>query len=296
MSTIFRENLLKEKVALVSGGGSGIGFAIAKELGGLGASVVICGRKVEKLEKAALELQDIGINVLSRQCDIRVVEQDEALVDFVLEKHGKIDILVNNAGGQFPSPAIAYSPKGWNAVINTNLNGTWYMTQTVAKKWMMEHGGKVINIVACMWKGFPALAHTGAARAAVVNLTKSLSVEWAQFKILVNCVAPGIIASSGLSVYSPDMIKDSWQRVPLKRLGTTEEIAWSVAYLASPAGDYYTGSTLCIDGGHAHWGDLWPIPDPHDGGNAAGGQARETGRGSPGGVTRPGAADPEPAG
>lgn len=262
MSSIFRDDLLRDKVAVVTGGGSGIGLAIARELGGLGATISICGRKAEKIERGVGILQQSKIKVFSKQCDIREIDQVESFVDFTLENAAGIDILVNNAGGQFPSPALNYSPKGWNAVINTNLTGTWYMTQTVAKKWMANHGGKVVNIVACMWKGFPALAHTGAARAAVVNLTKSLAIEWAQLKILVNCVAPGIIRSSGLERYPDEIIKESWRRVPLKRLGTEDEVAWAVAYLASPAGNYFTGATLCIDGGHAHWGDLWPIPDP----------------------------------
>lgn len=266
-SSIFRDDLLKGKVALVSGGGSGIGYASASELARLGATIVLCGRREEKIQAARTGMEEQGAVVHAKTCDIREVDQVEAWVDFALEKAGRIDVLVNNAGGQFSQPAIDFRKKGWDAVINTNLNGTWYVTQTVANKWMVDHGGKIINIVACMWRGMPSLAHTGAARAAVVNLTKSLSVEWAQYGIRINCVAPGIIEGSGFTTYPEDIqarMREKWRKVPLKRFGREEEIAWAVAFLASPAGDYFTGSTLSVDGGHAHWGDTWSVPNPAD--------------------------------
>ena len=169
---------------------------------------------------------------------------------------GPATVLVNNAGGQFPSPALNIKPNGWRAVIDTNLNGTWLMTQAVAQSMFFKSGGKVVNIVANMWRGFPGMAHTGAARAGVVNLTKSLALEWAKNRILVNAVAPGVIRSSGLDTY-PKAVRDSIEtevpkHIPLKRLGTMEDVAWAVTYLASPAGDYITGETICVDGGQAH--------------------------------------------
>ena len=170
---------------------------------------------------------------------------------------------MNNAGGQFPSPALNIKPKGWRAVIDTNLNGTWLMTQAVAQSMFFKSGGKVVNIVANMWRGFPGMAHTGAARAGVVNLTKSLALEWAKNRILVNAVAPGVIRSSGLDTY-PKAVRDSIEtevpkHIPLKRLGTMEDVAWAVTYLASPAGDYITGETICVDGGQAHWGTVFSV-------------------------------------
>lgn len=261
---IFADNLLKDKVALITGGGTGIGLAIAREFGALGAKLAISSRKVENMEKAAAELKSSGYPIYTQTCDIRQVEQVEALVDGVLKEYGRIDILINNAGGQFPSPAEYITPNGWFAVINNNLNGTWYVTQTVAKKAMIpQGGGKIVSIVANMWHGFPGMVHTGAARAGVVNMTQTLSVEWAKHKILVNAVAPGTIQSSGMKQYPPELITISRQAIPVKRPGTVEEVAWGVVYMVSPASDFITGETLCIDGGAQNWGDTVPIDDPY---------------------------------
>jgi citronellol/citronellal dehydrogenase len=267
---IFADDLLKNQVALITGGGSGIGLAIAREFGDLGAKLVISGRNAEKLANAKAELEAAGIAVLTQTCDIRKPEEVDALVDAALAHYGKIDILINNAGGQFPSPAENISSNGFFAVINNNLNGTWNVTRAVATKWMIPNGGgRICNIVANMWRGFPGMVHTGAARAGVVNMTKTLSTEWAKYKILVNAVAPGTIQSSGMKQYTPDLVTISRQAIPVKRMGTVEEIAWGVTYLCSPAADFITGETLSIDGGAQHWGDIWPIDDPFESNEAA---------------------------
>ena len=263
MSSIFRENLLEDQTVIITGGGSGIGACIAKELGALGARVAIGARKTERLEATANALSDDGIEVFYAPLDIREESSIENFLGALHERWGPADILVNNAGGQFPSPAIQIKPKGWRAVVDTNLNGTWLMTQAVATHMLKNKRGKVINIVANMWRGFPGMAHTGAARAGVVNLTKTLALEWAQNGILVNAIAPGVIRSSGLDTY-PKTIRDSIEtevpkHIPLRRLGTMADVAWSVAYLASPAGDYITGETICVDGGQAHWGTVFPV-------------------------------------
>jgi NAD(P)-dependent dehydrogenase (short-subunit alcohol dehydrogenase family) len=177
---MFQSNLFQEKTALVTGGGSGIGLEIARQLLQLGAEVYIASRKPERLEQGMAELQALG-TVHSYQLDIREPEQIVGLADLIAEKSGKLDILVNNAGGQFPSLAEDISPKGWQAVINTNLNGTWYMTQAMAKRFFFpQNQGIVINIVVNNFRGLPGMAHTGAARAGVSNLTQSLAVEWAR--------------------------------------------------------------------------------------------------------------------
>ncbi|MEW6776091.1 MAG: SDR family oxidoreductase [Bdellovibrionota bacterium] len=262
-SAIFRDDLFKDKVAVVTGGGTGIGEAIAAELATLGAKVVIASRKMHRLIPTAKGLsRDLNAEVVPLACNIRERAQVDALVDEVLKRYGKVDFLVNNGGGQFPSPAEGYTEKGWRAVIDTNLTGTWNMCQSVALKHMLRHGGKIVTIVADMWRGFPGLMHTGAARAAVVNMTMSLAVEWARAKILINCVAPGTILSTGMKNYPPGTVDAAWQRIPLKRLGKSEEIAWAVTYLLSPAGDFITGETIKVDGGASLWGDRWPIPDP----------------------------------
>ncbi|MGB0646887.1 MAG: SDR family oxidoreductase [Bradymonadia bacterium] len=263
MTSIFREDLLKNETIIVTGGGSGIGAAIAKEVGSLGATVAIGARKSDRIEATATELRSMGIHVFAGQLDIRDETSIQNFLKGMNDDIGPATVLVNNAGGQFPSPALNIKPKGWRAVIDTNLNGTWLMTQAVAQSMFIKNGGKVINIVANMWRGFPGMAHTGAARAGVVNLTKSLALEWAKNGILVNAVAPGVIRSSGLETY-PKAVRDSIEtevpkHIPLKRLGTMDDVAWAVTYLASEAGDYITGETICVDGGQAHWGTVFSV-------------------------------------
>ncbi len=258
MSVVFREDLLADKVVAVTGGGSGIGKSIAAECSSLGAQVVIGARKEERLQAT---VEALGCH--HAKLDIRDPEAADAWVGDVVERFGRLDVLVNNAGGQFLSPAIGISPKGWRAVVDTNLNGTWYMSQAAARRMIPAGGGRIINIVANMWRGFPGMAHTGAARAGVVNLTRTLALEWARHGVLVNAVAPGVIRSEGLDTYPEELRKtfdtEVPKHIPLKRMGTVEDVAWAVVYLAGPAGDYVTGETVCVDGGQAHWGVVFPI-------------------------------------
>ncbi len=245
---------------MITGGGSGIGLATARELARLGASVAICGRTQQKLDDAIAELRAITPNALAIACDIREPAQVEAMVGDVLARFGKIDVLVNNAGGQFPSPAQHISPNGFLAVIKNNLVGTFHVTREVANRWMIGNGGgRIVNVIANIYRGFPGMVHTGAARAGVENMTMTLAVEWAQFGILINAVAPGIIASSGTKQYPPELLARGVRETPLKRVGTVEEVAASIVFLASPAAQFITGATLRLDGGQALWGHTWDI-------------------------------------
>ncbi len=256
---MFQKDLFKGKVALVTGGGSGIGFSIAQRLLELGATVVISSRKEDKLKTAIEQLNAFG-NCRYLICDIREITQVEAMAESIKQTEGRLDILVNNAGGQFPSPAEDIAVKGWNAVINNNLNGTWYVTQTMAKQFFIPNkNGSIVNIIANMFRGFPGMTHTGAARAGVDNLTKSLAVEWSRYGVQINAVAPGIIKSTGLENYPPDFLKGIEDSIPAKRLGTTDEVAWLTLFLCSPMAQYITGETVYIDGGQRLWGDLWKM-------------------------------------
>lgn len=256
---MFAADLLREKVALVTGGGSGIGYAIAAQLLKSGASVILCGRKEEKLRAAADALSGFGV-VGWHVADIREVDQVERLADFIQERFGRLNILINNAGGQFPAPAEQITPKGFHAVINNNLNGTWNVTYTCANRFFIPAGtGSIVNIIANIYRGFPGMMHTGAARAGVDNMTKTLAVEWSRYGIRVNAVAPGIIDSSGLAQY-PDSLKQGLaESIPLGRLGTVEEVAYLVTFLVSPMAAYITGETIYIDGGQRLWGDLFRL-------------------------------------
>ncbi len=261
---IFAPGLFDGQVALVTGGGTGIGRATATMLARLGARLVIASRRLENLEPAARELTGIAGegNVLHQTCDIREPEQVSAVVDAAVARFGRIDLLVNNAGGQFPSPAESITPRGWEAVVRNNLNGTFFMTREVATKAMIpQRGGRIVNVIAQIFRGFPGFAHTGAARAGVENLTMTLAVEWAQHRINVNAVAPGIIASSGTVRYPPELLEAGRKQTPQKRLGTEEEVATSIVYLLSRDASFVTGATLYIDGGARLWGANWPIPD-----------------------------------
>ncbi len=262
MHSIFRPGLFSGHVAIVTGGGSGIGLAIARTLCELGARVAIAGRDTDKLERASQELASCGWTVLEGRCDIREVEQVASFVARVRSTLGEVSVLINNAGGQFPTPAEALSTRGWDAVIRNNLNGTFYVTREVAVSSMIpQQRGRIVNIIANVARGFPGMVHTGAARAGVDNMTKTLAVEWAQHGIAINSIAPGIIRSTGTEQYPEELVELSRQRTPMKRLGTPQEVAELCAYLASDAASFVTGETWYIDGGAHLWGDTWIIPD-----------------------------------
>lgn len=265
-STIFRSDLFSGRVAIITGGGSGIGKAIASELGGLGCHVVLAARGAERLDEAAEELRAKGVEVTAIPCNIREEEEVVGLFARVKAEIGAANFLVNNAGGQFPSPAGYIRTKGWKAVIDTNLTGTFLCCREAYQSGMEERGGAIVNIIADMFRGFPGMAHTGAARAGVDNLTKSLAVEWAHCGIRVNSVAPGIIMSSGFDTYDPffqEQFLAMKDNIPARRLGTEEEVAAAVTFLLSPAAAYITGETLKVDGASSLWRLHWEVPD-HD--------------------------------
>jgi citronellol/citronellal dehydrogenase len=258
-SKIFQSGLLDGQVAVVSGGGSGLGRAAALELAALGARVVVCGRRSEPLEETA-GLSEDG-RVEAHPCDIREEDQVEALVEGVMERHGRIDVLVNNAGGQYLTPAEDITPKGFRTVIRLNVEGTWLMTHAVATRAMIpdERGGRIVNVTLSPHHGLPGMAHSSAARAAVENLTRVLSIEWARFGIRLTAIAPGPMATETLRTkYPQPVVEGVAGTVPLGRLGTEEEFAWLVAYLASPAGDFFSGAVLTLDGARDNWFGAWP--------------------------------------
>jgi citronellol/citronellal dehydrogenase len=262
-SRVFQPGLLEGQVAIVSGGGSGLGRAAALELAGLGARVVVCGRREQPLRETAERAE--GGRVEASVCDIREEEQVHALVNGILERHGRIDLLVNNAGGQFLTPAEDITAKGFRTVMRLNVEGTWLMTHTVATRAMMSvageepRGGKIVNVTLSPHHGLPGMAHSSAARAAVENLTRVLSIEWARFGIRLTAVAAGHFATDTLrSKYPKPVVEGVAGTVPLGRLGSEEEFAWLVAFLAGPGGDYFSGAVLTLDGARDNWFGAWP--------------------------------------
>jgi len=256
-SRIFADGLLDGQVIVVSGGGSGLGRATAIELAACGATVIVAGRRPEPLEETA-GLCEPG-RCHAHACDIRVEDQVTSLVDAVLERHGRIDALVNNAGGQFMSAAEDITPKGFRTVVGLNLEGTWLMTHAVATRAMIPAGGgKVINVTLSPHHGLPGMTHSSAARAAVENMTRTLSIEWARFNIRLTAIASGHFGTEALKKYPKPVYEGVAATVPLGRLGDPAEQAWLVAYLASPAGDYHSGSILTVDGGRDNWFGPWP--------------------------------------
>lgn len=256
---MFQAQLFKDKVALVTGGGSGIGYAIAAQLLTLGAKVFIASRKAERLQAAVAQLRNLG-DCDYFVCDIRDTASIRVMAASIQEKTKRLDLLVNNAGGQFPIAAENLTENGWNTVINNNLNGTWHMTQTLAKAFFIpQKEGVILNMIANIFRGFPGMVHTGAARAGVDNFTKTLAVEWSKYNIRVNAVAPGVIQSSGLEQYPPQLMQGMADRIPMRRLGTVEEVAWLSLFLMSPMAAYITGETVYIDGGQRLWGDVFTL-------------------------------------
>jgi citronellol/citronellal dehydrogenase len=263
MPLTFRDGLFDGQVALVSGSGRGIGKAIAYQLARLGAKVALCGRDEARLNTTAEKLRALGADVMAHPMSIRDPDAVARLYDAVWQKFGTLDLVVNNAGGQFPQAAIDFSPKGWNAVIDTNLNGTWYMMQQAARRWRdAKRGGAIVNIVTVVSRGMPGVAHTCAARAGVIYLSKTVAIEWAPLGIRINCVAPGAIATEGMNVYSEEARKALPRSNLMKRFGDVRDIADAVCYLAGPSGAFMTGEVVTVDGGTQIWGDQWTIPRP----------------------------------
>jgi citronellol/citronellal dehydrogenase len=253
---MYSPDLFEDQVALVTGGRSGIGYGIAEMLLQYGAKVFICARKEEPLREAADRLSEFG-PCAYLPVDIREPEAVDKLADAIADTYDRLDILVNNAGGQFPALAEHISDNGWRAVINTNLNGTFFVTKTMANRFFIpQKSGSIVNIIVNMWRGMPGMAHTGAARAGVENLTKTLAQEWATYGIRINSVAPGTIISSGLDTYAEPIreLLDQMKETNLMgRHGTIEEVANAVCFLASPLSSYTSGITLMVDGmDHLH--------------------------------------------
>jgi citronellol/citronellal dehydrogenase len=264
--SVFRSDSFGGRTILVTGGGSGIGGCTAHELASLGARVVIVGRKRDKLERTAAEIAQEGGAVDLEPLDIRDEARVREVVAGIVERHGRIDALVNNAGGQFPAPLALINQKGFETVVRTNLVGGFLVAREVFTQSMREHGGAIVNVVADMWNGMPGMGHSGAARAGMVNFTKTAAVEWAPAGVRVNAVAPGWVASSGLDTYEGPvraMIPKLREAVPLKRLATEAEVSAAICFLLCEAAAFITGVTLSVDGGAPLHSALWPTPD-HD--------------------------------
>ncbi len=262
MDQLFVDGLFSDEVVLVTGGGTGIGLCCATEMGRLGAKIVLCGRRPDPISTAVQRLEEMGIEAFGAPCDIREPDVVESFVAAALERFGRIDVLINNAGGQFPTTAEALSARGFHAVVRNNLVGTWAMTHAVATAAMIpQKRGRIVNVIANVVRGFPGMVHTGAARAGVDNVTKTLSVEWAMHGIRINAVAPGVIVTSGTKQYPPELLDTAEKANPLHRLGTAEEVSHLITYLSSRYADFMTGQTVYIDGGASIWGDQWTVPE-----------------------------------
>jgi NAD(P)-dependent dehydrogenase (short-subunit alcohol dehydrogenase family) len=265
--SVFAPDLFRGLTALVTGGGRGIGRAIALAFARFGANVVIASRKPENLMPTQAELIALGAQCLAVPSNIRETDQVEALVQQTIERFGTIDFLINNAGGQFPARPSDISDRGWRAVVDLNLNGTWNMCSRVGAHMLQRGAGAIVNIVHIYSfdRGAPAFAHSGAARAGVVSLTKSLAYYWARHGVTINALAPGSVSTAGLreeeysraeqTDYEKIQIKD----IPTHRLADADEVAAIVLFLCSPAARYINGATIIADGAQylENWTPMW---------------------------------------
>lgn len=260
--TVFADGVLAGQTVLVSGAGSGMGRATAWLAARLGARVILAGRTEAKLAAVAEAINARGLEAHTQVVDIRQRESVDAAFAAIGARFGAVDLLVNSAGGQFPQASIDYSEKGWQAVVNTNLNGTWHMMHVAAQAWREAgKGGAIVNIVVVN-QGLYGVAHTSAARAGVIAFSNKAAVEWAPFGIRVNCIAPGAIETEGWAVYSETTRARYPRTNPMMRAGSPWEIAEACVFLGGPGGRFINGVTLEVDGGGQHWGEIWTTGKP----------------------------------
>jgi 2,4-dienoyl-CoA reductase [(3E)-enoyl-CoA-producing], peroxisomal len=264
---IFRDGLLAGQVAIITGGGTGIGLGISQLLAQLGAHVVVASRKAEHVEAAAQAMRDAGGSASAETVDVREPEQVQAMVGRVAEKHGRIDLLVNNAAGNFYAPSESLSPNAWRSVVEIDLFGTFFCSQAVLPVMKKQGGGRIVSISMTLhYRGWPLMAHATAAKAGIDALTRTLALEWAPYGVRMNAIAPGPIPTEGVrkaftpppsasgqvpDVFAIEQAMASYAKkaIPAGRWGTPGDIANMVAFLASPAGDWITGAILVVDGG-----------------------------------------------
>jgi citronellol/citronellal dehydrogenase len=246
----FAADLLKGKVALVTGGGTGMGRATAIEMARCGADVVVLGRRAEPIEDCARVVRELGGKAIAISTDIRLPEQIENAMQRIKDEFGRLDILVNNAGGQFVTPARDLNNKGFETVIRNNLIGSWQMTKAVADHFMLEHGGSIVFVTACIRSGLSGFVHTAAARGGVLAMMKTLAFEWAEFGIRLNCVAPGTVRTEGMDHYPIN--PEQWLKLNrniMGHMGDVGDISAAIIFLSSSLGKFVTGEEWYIDGG-----------------------------------------------